>query len=123
MANILVVDDTKVMRFYITKLLKELGHTVVAEAKDGFEALEAYKEYKPDLVTMDIEMPASNAILSGVHAVEEIIKFDSLATIIMISSLRNDIHVSEALKNGAKNYIPKPITKEKLEETITHLGL
>ena len=60
MANVLVVDDAKVMRFYISKLLKEMGHTVVAEAKDGFEALENsgdrilnYSKYKKDTKKMN----------------------------------------------------------------------
>lgn len=123
MAKILVVDDARVMRFHISKLLKALGHTVVAQAKDGYEALEAYKKYQPDLVTMDVEMPPSHNIQSGAQAVKEIIQFDSLAIVIMISSKTHKDNVSQALNNGARNYINKPVTSEKLEELITHLGL
>lgn len=123
MAKVLVVDDARVMRFHITKLLKELGHTVTAEAKDGFEAVEAYKKITPDLVTMDVEMPTSHDIVGGIGAVEELIKLDPNVIIIMISSQTDRDHISEALKKGAKNFINKPITAEKLYNMIKHLDL
>ena len=123
MANVLVVDDSKVMRFHISKILEELGHTVVDEAKDGFEAIKKYKEHMPELVTMDEEMPPSHEIESGADAVKEILEFDSLAKIVMISSQTDKEHISKALKNGAKNYIKKPITSKKLANIITRLGL
>jgi len=122
MATVLVVDDARVMRFHITKLLKELGHTVVAEAKDGFEAIEQYKKHKPDFVTMDVEMPTSHNIKGGAHAVKELMAFDEFATIVMISSQTDKDNISKALKYGATNYINKPITSDKLEEMIIHLG-
>ena len=122
MANILVVDDAKVMRFHISKLLDELGHTVIAQAKDGYEAIEEFKKGRPDIITMDLEMPTSNNIKGGIGAVEKLIEMDPSLIIIMISSQTDKDNVSAALKKGAKNYINKPITSEKLDEMITHLG-
>jgi len=122
MAKILVVDDARVMRYHITKLLTQLGHEVIAEAKDGYEAVEEYKKNKPDFVCMDLEMPTSHEIKGGIGAVQELIKIDSSAVIIMISAQTDKDNVSKALKNGAKNFICKPITQQKLEEMITHLG-
>ena len=122
MAHVLIVDDAKVMRFHIAKLLKELGHTITAQAQNGFEAIEEYKKNKPDFVTMDVEMPTCNNIKGGIGAVEELVKIDPEVIIIMISSQNDDRHVSEALQKGAKNYLNKPITAEKLEGMIKHLG-
>lgn len=122
MAKVLVVDDSRVMRYHIAKLLKELGHTITAEAKDGFEAIQEYKKIKPDFVTMDLEMPTANGVEGGIGAVEELIKIDLSVIIIMISSQTDKDNVKDALTKGAKNYINKPITSEKLDAMIKHLG-
>ena len=65
----------------VDRLLDD-GHEVIGEATNGRQAINMYKELKPDLVTMDISMP----ILSGVEAVKEIIGEDPDAKIIMISA-------------------------------------
>jgi len=122
MAKILVVDDAKVMRYHISKLLKELGHEVIAQARDGYEAIEEYKKNRPDFITMDLEMPTIKNIKGGIGAVEELLKIDSEVIIIMISAQTDKGNVSAALAKGAKNYINKPITAEKLEDMIKHLG-
>lgn len=122
MARILVVDDARVMRFHISKLLKELGHTVTAEAKNGYEAIEEYKKEKPDFVTMDVEMPASNGIGSGIDAVKKLLEVDKDAVVIMVSSQTGEDDISEALKNGATNYIRKPITADKLKQMLDYLS-
>jgi len=82
MLKILVVDDSLIIRKKITKLSAELGHKVVYGAKNGQEAIEKYKELKPDLVTMDITMPD----MDGIEAVKHIINEDSEAKIIMVTS-------------------------------------
>ncbi len=122
MANILVVDDAKVMRFHISKLLTQLGHVVIGQAKDGYEAIEEFKKNRPDIITMDLEMPTTNNIKGGLGAVEKLIEIDPSLIIIMISSQTDKDNISAALTKGAKNYINKPITSEKLESMITHLG-
>ena len=122
MAKILVVDDAKVMRFHIIKLLKELGHTVTAEAKNGHEAIEEYKKERPDFVTLDVEMPTYNNIGGGMHTVKKLLEIDSKATIIMVSSQTDDKNITEALKNGATNYIRKPITSDKLKQMLDYLS-
>jgi two-component system chemotaxis response regulator CheY len=122
MAKILIVDDARVMRFHIAKLIKELGHTVTAEAKDGHEALEEYKKNRPDFVTMDVEMPAVNGVKGGIDAVKKLLEIDKDAVVIMISSKTGDDNISDALKSGATNYIRKPITLEKLKNMIEYLS-
>jgi len=123
MARVLVVDDIKIMRYNITKMLNKLNHTVVAEADCAHSAVEAYKKYKPDFVTMDITMPMKNRMKDGVEAVKEILKFDPNAKIIMVTSHGEEEMVIKAVRAGALNYILKPFTIEKLKEVIDKLGL
>ncbi|MCK5111519.1 MAG: response regulator [Arcobacteraceae bacterium] len=123
MANILVVDDAKIMRANIKSMLTHLGHTVAGEAENGYEAIEQYKLFKPDLVTMDITMPNYEGIADGIEAVKHIIEFDSNAKIIMITSHGEQDKVIRAIQNGASNYILKPLQIDKLEEIINKLSV
>ncbi|EPR29014.1 Chemotaxis protein cheY [Geobacillus sp. WSUCF1] len=70
MARVLVVDDAAFMRMMIKDILTKNGHEVVAEAADGRQAIEKYKETRPDVVTMDITMPE----MDGIAALKEIKK-------------------------------------------------
>ena len=118
MANILVVDDAKVMRLTIKKHLENLGYKVVGEAENGFEAIEKYKLLEPDIVTMDITMPGLNDIRNGIDALVEIIKIDKKAKIIMLTSHGEQKLVIDAISKGSKGYILKPITSEKLSNVL-----
>jgi DNA-binding response OmpR family regulator len=110
MARILIVDDSTVMRKNLHSIFTSNGHEVVGEAADGKQAVFLYFELKPDLVTMDITMPN----MTGVEVVKHIINKDSSAKIIMVSALNQKQMVFEALKNGAKHYILKPIESSQL---------
>lgn len=105
MARILIVDDSIVMRKNLVTILNGDGHEIVGQATNGKQAVLMYSELKPDLVTMDISMP----VMKGVDAVKEIINTDENAKIIIISALNQKQMVFEALNNGAKHYIIKPI--------------
>ncbi len=69
MANILIVDDAKIMRTNLKTILTRAGYSIVAEASNGAQAIEEYKKFKPDLVTMDIVMPE----MSGIEAASKIV--------------------------------------------------
>jgi CheY-like chemotaxis protein len=115
MANILIVDDSVIMRRNLKSMLVQAGHTIVAEASDGLEAYREYGKHLPDLVTMDITMP----VMNGIDAVKKIIATYPEANIIMISALDQRNMIFEAIQNGAKHYILKPITVEKILETVS----
>lgn len=71
MANrILIVDDAAFMRMMIRDILSKNGFEVVGEAQDGSQAIEKFKELRPDLITMDITMPE----MDGIAALKEIKK-------------------------------------------------
>ena len=118
MANVLVVDDAKIIRMKLKALFEELGHTVVGDAANGYEGIEMYKKTKPDLVTMDITMPGEQGIADGIEAVKHIVEFDSNAKVIMVTSHGEQDKVIKAIQSGASNYILKPITKDKLTEVL-----
>ncbi|XVE29074.1 response regulator [Wukongibacter baidiensis] len=114
MARILIVDDSFIMRKNLKNILTKEGHTIAGEASNGKQAVIAYKETKPDLVTMDITMPT----MDGIEACKQIAGENPEAKIIMISALDQKRKVFEALNNGAKHYILKPITKEKVIKIV-----
>ena len=115
--KILLVDDSDTLLKLMTALFEELGHTVVGKAKNGTEAIELYSKCSPDLVTMDIFMPG----LNGIDAVSEIIKKDEKAKIIMITGHGNKEIVIDVINKGAKDYLLKPITADKLKNSITKI--
>ncbi len=114
MSNILIVDDSILMRRNLRILLQQAGHNVVAEASDGMQAFSEYEKHLPDLVTMDITMP----LMNGIDSVKKIIAKYPQANIVMISALDQKNMVFEAIQSGAKHYILKPITIEKILSTI-----
>ena len=114
MLNILVVDDSLIIRKKIAKIVEKLGHKVVFSAKDGQEAIDAYKEHHPDLVTMDITMPD----MDGITAVTHIIKDDVNAKVIMVTSHGQEDMVIKSIQAGAVGYMLKPITEDKMAQAI-----
>ena len=110
--RVLIVDDSMFVTKQISQILSSEGFEVVGTAKDGQEGLEKYKEIYPnvDFVTMDITMPK----MDGVTAMEKILEFDKEARIIMISALGKQDLVKKSLLLGAKNYIVKPLDRQKV---------
>ena len=117
MARVLVVDDALFMRKMLSDILKKEGFEVVGEADNGKDAIEKYKEIKPDLVTMDIVMPRMEEV-DGIAAVREIVKADPQAKIIMVSAMGQHALVVEAIQAGAKDFIVKPFQPSRVVEAI-----
>jgi YesN/AraC family two-component response regulator len=117
MAKVLIVDDSIMIRKLIRTILERSDHTIVAEAGDGNEAYYKYKVFEPDLVTMDVAMPEYN----GIDGVKKIISEYPEASIIMISAITQRDMVFEALESGAKQYIFKPLTSDKLSTVINNV--
>ena len=115
--RILVVDDSSFLRNELKKIFEENGFEVVGMAENGLEAITKYKELKPDLVTLDIIMPQ----LSGLQALQVLLKVDPNACTVMVSSLSSQESVINCIKAGAKNYITKPFEKEKVIAVIRQI--
>ncbi|MCD6259141.1 MAG: response regulator [Helicobacteraceae bacterium] len=114
MLNVLIVDDSLIIRKKINTILQKLGHKSVFDATNGQEAIDAYAKYRPDLVTMDITMPD----MDGITAVKKIIGQDASAKIIMVTSHGQEDMVIQSIQAGAVGYMLKPITEEKLAQAI-----
>ncbi|TCZ79971.1 response regulator [Paenibacillus albiflavus] len=115
MANrILVVDDAAFMRMMIRDILTKNGYEVCGEANDGAQAIEKFKDLRPDLVTMDITMPE----MDGIIALKEIKKLDPNAKVIMCSAMGQQAMVIDAIQAGAKDFIVKPFQADRVIEAI-----
>jgi len=114
MANILLVDDISFIKKIEKNVLESSGHVIVGDASNGEDAIRLYREKRPDIVIMDITMP----VLNGIEALEKILSIDAKANVIMCSALAHERILLKAIKAGAKEYIIKPFTTERLISTI-----
>ncbi|MBI5377533.1 MAG: response regulator [Thaumarchaeota archaeon] len=106
--KILIVDDASFMRTVLKDIVKGNGlATDVIEAADGIEGVKAYQTQKPDLVTMDVNMPRAD----GIQALRAIMKIDPAAKVIMVTSIEQKQIVQDAMKIGARDYIVKPFDR------------
>ncbi|MGM7681690.1 response regulator [Cytobacillus sp. Hm23] len=112
--KILIVDDAAFMRMMIKDILTKNGFEVVGEAADGVQAIEKFREFQPDLITMDITMPE----MDGITALKEIKKLNSNAKIIMCSAMGQQAMVIDAIQAGAKDFIVKPFQADRVLEAI-----
>lgn len=106
--KILVVDDASFMRTVLKDIIKTNGlATEIIEAGDGVDGVKAYQTSKPNLVTMDVNMPRAD----GIQALRAIMKIDPAAKVVMVTSVEQKQIVQDAMKLGARDYIVKPFDK------------
>ncbi len=106
--RILVVDDASFLRTVLKDILINQGiASEVYEAGDGMMAVDSYKKFKPDIVTMDVNMPK----MDGVQALREIMKIDPKAKVIMVTAVEQKYIVQDAMKLGARDYVVKPFDR------------
>lgn len=101
--NVLIVDDSSIMRKMIKQTLESAAHRVVGEAKNGKDAVEFYKKLTPDIVTMDITMRD----MDGFAAAKQILEFDADAKIVFLSNLDEEKYSEDAKSIGAIGYVNK----------------
>lgn len=116
--KVLVVDDTAFMRIMMRTILEELGYEVIAEAKNGKEAVDEYTKRRPDIVTMDITMPE----MDGVEALREIRRLDPKAKVIMCSAMGQRDMVLDAISFGARDFVVKPFQKDRIQEAVSKMA-
>src|SRR2546430_13240151 len=102
------------MRTMISDILAQAGFEIVGEAETGSQAVEKYKQLRPDLVTMDIVMPD----MGGIDAVREIVKHDPDAKVLMCSAMGQQALVVEAIQAGAKDFVVKPFQPSRVLEAV-----
>jgi two-component system chemotaxis response regulator CheY len=117
MPKILLVDDEQHIRLFIKTLLTSMKYEVVAEARNGEEAVNLYRKIRPDLVIMDINMP----IKTGEEALQEIIAEFPKAKVIMLTSSAEVATVTECLSLGAVNFIRKDTPVNEIKTFIANI--
>lgn len=129
--KVAVVDDSAFMRKVISdELNSQNGIDVVAKFRNGKELIDLYDKYKPDIITLDIEMP----VMNGLETLKALNENNIDCPVIMLSSLtsENSVHTMECLALGATDFIEKPtanmitngnIFKDALIEKITAIVL
>lgn len=117
--KLLIVDDSMIIRKTIERFLNNSYSDVqiVGQASNGSQALEMFIETKPDLVTMDITMPE----MDGLTCIKEMLNIDKNVKILVISALSAKETVIEAIKRGAKGFLLKPFTEEKLKTALEEI--
>jgi two-component system, chemotaxis family, chemotaxis protein CheY len=109
----LVVDDNAIMRAIVGRILREAQFAVV-EASNGAEAIQAFFRETPDVVLMDLNMEG----LDGTAAIRGILQINPSARIVVCSATSDAHIVLNLLRLGAKGYVTKPFTPEKLLNAI-----
>lgn len=114
MKKILIVDDSLFMRLSLKAMLIKNGFEVVGEAENGIKGIEMYNILKPDIVTMDITMPE----MEGTEALEQIVKINPDAIVVMVSAIGQETKVKQAILLGAKGFIVKPFKEDHLVKAL-----
>ena len=112
--TVLICDDTPYIRALMSHILRRGGFEVVGEAETGAQAVQKYKQLRPDVITMDIVMRD----MGGLDAVREIRRFDESARILMCSAMAPPALVSEAIEAGASDFVVKPFQPSRLLEAV-----
>ena len=113
--RILIVDDHSGWRGVVRSLLaREPGFRVIAEAADGFEAVERAGDLSPDLVLMDIGMPG----LNGIQATRHISSILPACKILLLTEFRSAMFAEQAMRNGATGYVVKSSADSELIPAI-----
>ena len=114
MHTIMLVDDAAFVRLALEKILTENNYEVIAQASNGTEAIQMYKDAKPELVIMDITMPE----MSGIDAVRGIKEYDPAAKIIMCSAMGQQSKILDAMTAGASDFIVKPYKEDRVISAV-----
>ncbi|HSL22864.1 MAG TPA: response regulator transcription factor [Vicinamibacterales bacterium] len=110
----LLADDHGIVRRGLRSLLEEAGHSVVAEAADGLQAVRLTEEHRPDLLILDVAMPK----LSGIEVAARAQKIEPPPAVIVLSMHADESYILRALSAGARAYLLKDATDEDLLPAI-----
>lgn len=119
--RILIADDHTVVREGLVSLVKRKSDMViVAEARNGREAVDLWKEHRPDVTLLDLRMPE----MDGVSAIKEIRELDGNAHIVVLTTYDGDEDIYRAIKAGAKAYLLKDTARDALVDCVrkVHAG-
>lgn len=117
MLNVLLVDDDALVRMFLRQIIRweDSGCTVVADARDGEEALALVQEHRPDIILTDLSMPS----MDGVALIRRLKALDFSGSILVLSCHEDFSHVKQALQEGADDYLLKNhLDAHSLQQTL-----
>lgn len=116
----LVVDDSKLARLSLIKILKEHEPSAeIMEAENGAVALEVFKEQSPKVVFLDLTMP----VMDGFEALRHLIAMDPKVQVIVVTADIQTQAQEQVMASGATMVVPKPISSEKMQTILQQLRL
>ena len=113
--RVVIADDEAHFRCILRYVVQKEGMLVVGEAADGQAALDLYRQLKPDLLLLDINMPARN----GDEVLLDVLKVSPLAKVIMLTMVDDAEVVQRCLNAGALNYILKSDSTEDISRVLS----
>ncbi|MBE2184763.1 MAG: response regulator transcription factor [Anaerolineae bacterium] len=116
--RVLIADDHSVVRLGLRTLLEHHQFQVVAEASTGEEAVSKAREYKPDVVILDIRMPG----ISGIEACRQIVSSVEHCRVIMLTTYAEDELLFAAIRAGASGYVLKRIGDNDLVQAVDRVS-
>ena len=113
----MIVDDSNIIRNRIQRLYNSDTFSLVATATNGDDAVEKFKLYKPEVITMDLTMPQ----MDGLECIEKLVELDPEVRILVVSALSDKATGIKALELGASGFLCKPFSEEELVEALDEL--
>jgi two-component system chemotaxis response regulator CheY len=118
--KVLIIEDSKFTRERLSQILENLDFEIVATAEDGPTGISCFREYKPDIVTIDMVMPG---YLKGIDCLRLLKQIDPNVAVVMVTSVSNEKSVRGCIEEGARHYILKPFNEKKIEDVMKKIAL
>ena len=116
--KVLCVDDHQLIREGIASALLEAGDMeLVAQAANGREAIQQFRQSRPDVTLMDLQMPG----MDGISATSEILQESPKARVVILTTYPGDVNASRALRVGARGYLLKAMLRSELIKTVRNV--
>ncbi len=113
----MIVDDSRISCAIISDLLSKTRFEVVATARTAAEAVEMFEQYRPEVVTMDMNLPDAN----GFECTKNLRKIDNNVRVVMISSMYDDSLIEQGKTVGIFDFVQKPVRIDELLEALVNL--
>ncbi|MDO4433702.1 MAG: response regulator [Alysiella sp.] len=118
MYQLMIVDDSNVIRNRIERSSKQIQMQVAATAANGEDAIELYQKHRPHFVTMDLTMP----LMDGLECIQKLKAIDPNVNILVVSAISDRKTGLRALQYGARGFIYKPFTDDQLISALCKLA-
>ncbi|MBI4376247.1 MAG: response regulator [Elusimicrobia bacterium] len=116
--RVLAVDDDTISRALLRAMLEEGGHSLVAEAGNFEDALAAYRESRPDLVTLDLSLPATD----GFEILKAILELDRTARVVIVSGNPDRKVREKVAEAGAAGFLSKPFDESEFSSLMARFS-